>query len=289
MTSSNFPKRLNGPTTTRLKTMTKIIFLDIDGTLLSFRTHHVPASTIETVRRARQQGVKVWIATGRPLPFVSKLDGLEYDGIMCVNGAQCQILVSTEGGGSRWEVIHSQPVPKEDVERMIAEQHRTGTAVVYAGNEQAILTAPKGVPSFVDEIFTMLAIKVPPYVQPEEALGFTVMQVIAFYPEAEQKHILSDILKGCDDTRWHPVFADCIAKGTNKASGIDHVIRHYGFALSETMAFGDGGNDIEMLRHAGVGVAMGNASDEVKAAADIVTDSVDDDGVAKVLRRIVLI
>ena len=49
------------------------------------------------------------------------------------------------------------------------------------------------------------------------------------------------------------------------------------------MAFGDGGNDIAMLKHAGVGVAMGNASDEVKACADMVTDSVDDDGIAKIL------
>ena len=124
------------------------------------------------------------------------------------------------------------------------------------------------------------------FAEPEEALGFTVMQVIAFYTEAEQKHIICDILKGCDDTRWHPVFADCIARGTNKASGIDHVCRHYGFQPSETMAFGDGGNDIEMLRHAGIGVAMGNASDEVKAAADYVTESVDDDGVAKALQRL---
>ena len=49
------------------------------------------------------------------------------------------------------------------------------------------------------------------------------------------------------------------------------------------MAFGDGGNDIPLIKFAGVGVAMGNASDEVKACADMVTDSVDDDGIAKIL------
>ncbi|MBR1498785.1 MAG: Cof-type HAD-IIB family hydrolase [Bacteroidaceae bacterium] len=267
--------------------MTKIIFLDIDGTLLSFRTHRVPASTIEAVRRARQQGVKVWIATGRPLPFVSNLEGLEYDGIMCVNGAQCQIQ-SPQQTTQDVAVIHSQPIPRADVERMIAEQRRTGLPVVYAGNERAILTAPDGIPSAVDEIFTYLDIKCPPLFEPEEALSFTVMQIIGFYEETDQKHIIGDILKGCSDTRWHPVFADCIAKGTSKATGIDHVIRHYGIDLSETMAFGDGGNDIEMLRHAGIGVAMGNASDDVKAAADIVTTSVDEDGVANIINKLVL-
>jgi len=75
----------------------------------------------------------------------------------------------------------------------------------------------------------------------------------------------------------------CIAKGTNKATGIDEICKYYGIDISETMAFGDGGNDIAMLKHAGVGVAMGNASDEVKGYADMITDSVDDDGIAKIL------
>ncbi len=267
--------------------MTKIIFLDIDGTLLSFRTHRVPASTIEAIHQARQQGIKVWIATGRPLPFVNNLDGLEYDGIMCVNGARCQIQ-SPQQNPEDVTVIHSQPIPRADIERMVAEQHRSGLPIVYAGNEGAILAAPGGIPSIVNEVFSYLDIKMPPLVQPEEALNFTVMQIIGFYTEAEQEHIMGDILKGCSDTRWHPVFADCIAKGTSKATGIDRVIRHYGFDLSETMAFGDGGNDIEMLRHAGIGVAMGNASDEVKAAADIVTTSVDDNGVANIINKLVL-
>ena len=266
--------------------MTKIIFLDIDGTLLSFRTHRIPQSAIDAINRVRQKGIKIWIATGRPLPFVCNLDGMDYDGIMSVNGAQCQIQSSMREG-AEVSVIHSLPVPQDDVERMVAEQRRTGMPVVYASNRHAILTAPFGVPPVVNEVFSMLDIKIPPLAEPEKATTFSVMQIIGFYPETEQKHIIGDILKGCDDTRWHPAFADCIAKGTNKASGIDHIIRHYGFDLSETMAFGDGGNDIEMLRHAGIGVAMGNASDEVKAAADIVTTSVDDDGVANVLNKLI--
>ena len=62
-------------------------------------------------------------------------------------------------------------------------------------------------------------------------------------------------------------------------------IKRFGFKLEETMAFGDGGNDIGMLRHAGIGVAMGNANDEVKAAADYITASVDEDGIYKALKH----
>ena len=63
------------------------------------------------------------------------------------------------------------------------------------------------------------------------------------------------------------------------------MMRHFGLTREEVMAIGDGGNDIPMLRHAGTGVAMGNASDEVKAAADYVTTTVDGDGIAHALRH----
>ena len=85
--------------------------------------------------------------------------------------------------------------------------------------------------------------------------------------------------------RWSPYFADVVAKGCTKAVGIDRIIGQYGISLKETMAFGDGGNDIAMLQHAGVGVAMGNAMDEVKKAADFVTTSVDEDGIVNALRH----
>ena len=64
----------------------------------------------------------------------------------------------------------------------------------------------------------------------------------------------------------------------------DQIIRHFGIKLEETMAFGDGGNDISMLRHAGIGVAMGNANDDVKAASNYTTTSVDEDGIANALK-----
>ena len=96
---------------------------------------------------------------------------------------------------------------------------------------------------------------------------------------------MADVLKNCDAHRWHPDFADIISKGNSKSTGIDAMLAHYGIKLDESMAFGDGGNDISMLKHAGIGVAMGNASEEVKKSADFVTASVDEDGVALMLKR----
>lgn len=258
--------------------MVKIIFFDIDGTLVSFKTHKIPQSTIEAINNVREKGIKVWIATGRPLPFINNLDDLEYDGIISATGAHCQ---TREG-----EVVFSQPVDKNDIENMIARQHKTGITVAYAGNDKAIIAAPDGIPAVVSEVFHLLDIEEPTLHEPEEALDFDVMEVIAFFGMNEHKEIMQNVLSHCNDARWHPAFADCVAKGVNKASGIDRVIQYYGFDISETMAFGDGGNDIAMLQHAATGVAMGNASDDVKAAADIVTTSVDEDGVANILNNL---
>ena len=72
----------------------------------------------------------------------------------------------------------------------------------------------------------------------------------------------------------------------SKRSGIDHLLEYYGIPLDQTMAFGDGGNDIQMLEHVHLGVAMGNAVDSAKQAADYVTDPVDDDGISNALYRL---
>ena len=99
---------------------------------------------------------------------------------------------------------------------------------------------------------------------------------------------MEHVWAGCVAQRWHPTFADVIGKGCDKSTGIDETIRHLGISLEETMAFGDGGNDVGMLAHVGLGVAMGNASDAVKQYADYVTADVDEDGVARALERFVL-
>ena len=89
----------------------------------------------------------------------------------------------------------------------------------------------------------------------------------------------------CVSGRWHPEFTDITANGADKGKGILAMARHEGFDVSRTMAFGDGGNDTSMILQAGIGVAMGNAIDDLKRQADYVTTTVDDDGILKALRH----
>ena len=241
---------------------------------MSFRTHQIPESTLQAVRTARQRGIKVFIATGRPRPFINNLAGLEYDGLMSVNGASIILNDGTE--------IENKFVPQEDVRRMVGYVDEHPLSVVFAGSREAFVV---NMNEPFREVFHLLNLAQPPIRPASYALQVEVQQVIAFFPIEQEAHIMSCVLTHCEANRWHPAFADCIAKGTNKATGIDKVCQHYGWDIGEVMAFGDGGNDKTMLLHAGTGVAMGNARPEVQACADYVTSSVDEDGVANALRH----
>ena len=176
-------------------------------------------------------------------------------------------------------------MPKEDIKRVIADAEKHPMPIAFTSNERAIVCNIDAASDRFKEVFKLLDIPLPKQVPITDSLDMDVMQMVAFFDKDEEPRIMKEVMKECDANRWHPYFADCIAKGTNKATGIDEICKYYGIDISETMAFGDGGNDIAMLKHAGVGVAMGNASDEVKACADMVTDSVDDDGIAKILNQ----
>lgn len=96
--------------------MVKAIFFDIDGTLVSFRTHTVPQSTCDALKKLREQGVKVFIATGRPKKLMMEAVGhLEFDGYITLNGAYCFTADHKD--------IYKNGIPEEDVERLIAYSH----------------------------------------------------------------------------------------------------------------------------------------------------------------------
>ena len=107
---------------------------------------------------------------------------------------------------------------------------------------------------------------------------------VCVFDNDEEKELMK-VMPHCISARWHPLFCDVSPIGGTKQNGIDKFLEHYHIDLSETMAFGDGGNDIQMLNHVAVAIAMGNANDDVKEIADYVTDDVDNDGITKALRH----
>ena len=257
--------------------MTKALFFDIDGTLVSFETHRIPSSTIEALEAAHAKGLKIFIATGRPKAIINNLSELQdrnlIDGYITMNGAYCFV-------GE--QVIYKSAIPQEEVKAMAAFCEKKGVPCIFVEEHHISVCQPD---DMVKKIFyDFLHVNVIPTVSFEEATSKEIIQMTPFITEEEEKEIRPSI-PTCEIGRWYPSFADITAKGDTKQKGIDEIIRYFGIKLEETMAFGDGGNDVLMLKHVGIGVAMGNAEDEVKLAADYVTDSVDEGGIEKALRH----
>lgn len=254
--------------------MIQAIFFDIDGTLISFKTHAIPQSTIDAIKAVKAKGIKVIIATGRSLCDINGLEDLEFDGFITANGAYC---ITPDNA-----VVFQNLIAKDNLEALLRYQKEKPFPCV-------LMTDKGNFANYIDDrvmvLYNMVNIPVPSIKPLEEAVQYNVYQIDAFVDEQEEKEILETALTKCEGARWHPAFTDINVLNNSKSTGIDKFIEHFGFKLEETMAFGDGGNDITMLRHAGIGIAMDNAGDPVKAVADYVTTSVDDDGIVNALKH----
>lgn len=255
--------------------MIKAVFFDIDGTLVSYDTHKIPPSAKESILRLRKNGIKVFIATGRPFAAVNNLEDCEFDGFITVNGAFCMT--------AQKETIFKQSIPPGEIRSFLHYQQTCGEFPCMVATESDIFI--NQVNKDAEEVFTLINFPFPQRKKLDELLDREIFQLVAFFNESREEEIMKNVLPGCDAARWNPLFADIVSKGISKQIGIDKVLAHYGFQLDEAMAFGDGGNDLQMLRHVPASIAMGNASDQVKEAASYVTDTVDNDGIWKALKH----
>lgn len=250
------------------------MFFDIDGTLVSFKSHTVPPSTVAAIRQAQAKGIKAFIATGRAVFQIPDLGGLQFDGYIAQNGVYCIT--------DKNEVLLKSPVPKEDVEALLAYLDKEPCSCSFMTTDRIVINF---VGPEVKTVTKLVNVSAPPVGDLREAAKEDIYQINIYMDRERERLLMRDVLVHCELSRWHPMFADLNTKGFSKQTGIDKFLEHYRFRLDETMAFGDGGNDISMLRHVAIGVAMGNATADVKAQADYITDSVDDDGVGKALRH----
>ncbi len=253
--------------------MIKAIFFDVDGTLVSFKSHRIPDSTLEALDLARKKGIRLFVATGRQYYAIDNLGDQAFDGFITLNGGYCVV-------GD--EVIYRHPIDPADIEALVHYQEEIEPFPCGLVLDRAIYMNYTN--ETVKELFGMLNFPDQPARPLRASLGQAVYQLIAFFTEGQEAQIMS-VLPHCEATRWNPVFADVVPRGSTKAVGIDQMIKHFGIPLTATMAFGDGGNDLPMLRHAGIGVAMGNSDKTVREGADYVTSSVDEDGIFLALKH----
>ena len=256
------------------------LFFDIDGTLVSFKTHEIPPSAIFALTQAKANGHKVFIATGRPPLIITNLGAIEHliDGYVTINGALCFV-------GN--EVVRCKDIPKDAVLTVVEDAKEKNYGLIVVGEKDVAVLDPHGE---VDRIFRgEIAVKNLDQAKPlDVVLKQRILQLTPFFPEAYERELMQRI-PCCTSGRWHPAFTDITAKGADKGEGILSMATHMGLNPQHTIAFGDGGNDSSMIRAAGIGVAMGNALESLKAEAGYTTTSVDDDGVLNALRHFNLI
>ena len=244
----------------------KIIFFDIDGTLVDPATGLIPESAITALNLLHQKGIRLCIATGRPIASLPDLSAVTLDAMVTFNGALCYTDTQT---------IRSCPIPHETVKKVIANTASLGRPVSVAVRDRLVAN---GIEKDLADYYVVAGLVLTVAEDFETAIQQDVYQIMMGYKGSE----LDTILQGTTGLKaalsWERA-ADIVSDAGGKGPGIQAVLDHFGLDASQAMAFGDSYNDIEMFQIVGTGIAMGNATAQLKAIADDVCRAVSDDGI----------
>ena len=249
----------------------KALFLDIDHTLYSHDQGRVPESCWRGLEEAKARGVLPFIATGRHKAEMLKLpvDWSFFEGFVTLNGAICY--------DKDFNLVASTPlsgVAREGLEALFASP--SSPAMLVVEEDRMYINHPD---PFFEDTCRLFSIPIPPVGQ----LGGSPVYQLVFFASRGQEDQIMEHLDGCTATRWNDWALDVISSDAGKDRGVRTMLSRHGLADDECLVFGDGLNDIPMLSAFPGSVAMGNASDEVKASARHVTSHIDDDGIYKAL------
>ncbi len=260
----------------------KALFFDVDGTLLNYNDHTIHPKDLEALTKLREQGYYLFIATGRDVTVPAESKPIEhiwpiFSGFVNSNGQQCFLTDGT--------MISEHPLDRDDfiaIRDICAERHY---ALYYTLDHETYITENT---DLVKVFNAVVDIRIPP-VRPIEADRTTLIKACIYItPEDELKYI-EPVMKHTFVAHSKGPLVDLIPNGIGKDTGIREVCDYLGIPIEQTMAFGDGENDIAMLKTAGIGVAMGIAAEEVRAAADYVTLKPEEGGIAAALQHFGLI
>jgi len=254
----------------------KLIFFDIDGTLLDHEKH-LPKSTEEAIDKLKQAGHYVAIATGRaPFMFSNLREKLGVSTYISFNG---QYVVLDN------EPIVKNPLDKGELIRLTEQAVIHDHPVVFMDHKDMKANIPYH--SRIESSIGSLKFDHPAY-DPAYLEGREIYQSLLFCTAEEQGSYEKEFTK-FDFIRWHEFSTDVLPTGGSKAIGIDAVVNELGMNIEDVYVFGDGPNDLEMLQYTPNSVAMGNALPEVKKVASFVTKDVTDDGIVHGLKHMGLL
>ena len=257
----------------------KLIVLDLDGTLTNSKKE-ISSRNRETLIRIQEQGIRLVLASGRPtygiVPLANELRMNEFGGfILSYNGGE---IINWETK----EMMYENVLPNEVVP-VLYECARTNHLSILTYDGAEIVTENSQDPYVQKEAFlNKMAIR--------ETNDFLTDITLIVGDAGKLIPVESELcirLQGKINVfRSEPYFLELVPQGIDKALSLSVLLENIGMTREEVIAIGDGYNDLSMIKFAGMGIAMGNAQEPVKKAADYITLTNDEDGVAEAIERI---
>lgn len=261
----------------------KLMAVDMDGTLLNPNSI-ITDYTADVVRQAVGKGLIFTLCTGRPLQGVRKyVQQLQLDcPVITYNGAV--IVHSTTG-----EILFSQNMDCNEARRIYEIAIEKGTMFIIWSDNRLYASEISEKTAFYEEITSAKATLIDDF---ESILEKGITKML-WYDEPD---ILEEWMEGLHKegfnettfTKSRAYFLEFFSAKTSKAVAMKKLGEYYGIDAEDMIAVGDQTNDLPMIKYAGLGVAMGNAVDRVKQAADYITDTNSNEGVAKAIEKFVL-
>ena len=271
--------------------MIKLLAIDMDGTLLN-EEKHIDTPQKEAVQKAIEAGIKVVLCTGRPLfgvlPVYGELELEKYnlDEYVILNNG-CSLRKTTN-----WELLDNKEITKEDV--IYLDKLRKGYNLdLTISNDDDYFVVGDKANKYTIEDGKLVYVDIKP-ISLEEAISgkHTFFKSMYFGEEEEIQRFKNDnenLLKDKYDAVLSQIHIfEMLPFGTNKAAALKELAEKLGIKREEIMTIGDGNNDVEMLEFAGTGIAMGNGTESAKKAANYVTDTNENHGVAKAIEKYIL-
>ncbi|MFV0394968.1 MAG: Cof-type HAD-IIB family hydrolase [Coprobacillaceae bacterium] len=263
----------------------KAIALDLDGTLKSSEKTILP-KTKELLMDLAKQGIIVILASGRPTQgMVAEAKELELETlggyVLSFNGAR---VVNQKNKEIVYDKIYSK-----DLAHQVYERGKEYNLAVLTYIKDKIITEDID-DEYVQYEATLNHMEIEKVDDFKATVNESVNKVLLTGKPEYVESILDDFkepfINNLSVYRSTPFFIEVMDQGVDKASSLDVILKSLNISKEELIAFGDGYNDLSMIRYAGLGVAMGNSVDEVKAEADYITDSNDNEGIFNCLKQL---